>query len=183
MGNYQPDRGDSAFDQRHRGVVNWIWQPTLTKSAAPMARYVVNGWQLSGIATLASSFHETPMVIVSGQQFSGVTMVYTTSLDGSGGWSRAPFLPVGSLLTGPEYDLDARLSRSVRITERVKATLMFEAFNVFNHQYNTSVNAIAYTATLGVLKPVPLLGVGNAADGFPYGSNARRAQVALRITF
>jgi hypothetical protein len=183
VGDYWPDRGNSTFDQRHRVVMNWIWQPTLTKSTAPMARYVVNGWQLSGIATLASSFHETPMVIVSGQQFSGVTMVYTTSLNGSGGWSRAPFLPVGSLLTGPQYDLDARLSRTIPITERVKATLMFEAFNGLNHQYNTSVNNIAYTATAGVLKPVPLLGAGNAADGFPYGTNARRAQVALRITF
>jgi hypothetical protein len=45
------------------------------------------------------------------------------------------------------------------------------------------VNTIAYTATAGVLKPVPLLGAANAADGFPYGSNARRAQVALRISW
>lgn len=183
VGDYAPDRGNSAFDQRHRGVVNWVWQPTLTKSTSPIARSVLNGWQLSGIATLASSLHETPMVVVNGQQFSGVTMSYTSSLNGSGGWARVPFLAPGSLLTGPEYDVDARLSRSLRFTERVKATLMFEAFNVLNNQYNTSVNDIAYTATLGVLKPVPLLGVGNAADGFPYGSNARRAQVALRITF
>jgi hypothetical protein len=27
------------------------------------------------------------------------------------------------------------------------------------------------------------LGAGNAADGYPYGTNARRAQVALRIVF
>jgi hypothetical protein len=148
-----------------------------------MARYIVNGWQISGIATLASSLHETPTVIVSGQQFSGVTMSYTNSMSGSGGWNRAPFLPVGSLLTGPEYDVDARISRQIPITEKVKASLMFEAYNLFNHQYATSVNTIAYTATAGVLKPVPLLGAANAADGFPYGSNARRAQVALRISW
>jgi hypothetical protein len=183
VGDYRPDQGNSAFDQRHRGVVNWTWQPTLTKSTAPLARYFVNGWQVSGIATLASSLHETPIVVVSGQQFSGVTMSYTNSLSGSGGWARVPFLPVGGLLTGPEYDLDARVSRQIPITERVKASLMFEAFNVLNHQYTTSVNAIAFTATAGVLKPVPLLGAPNAADAFPYGSNARRAQVALRITW
>jgi hypothetical protein len=183
VGNYRPDQGNSPFDQRHRGVVNWTWQPTLTKSTAPMARYIVNGWQISGIATLASSLHETPAVVVSGQQFSGVTMSYTNSLSGSGGWNRAPFLPVGSLLTGPEYDVDARISRQIPITEKVKASLMFEAYNLFNHQYATSVNTIAYTATAGVLKPVPLLGAPNAADGFPYGSNARRAQVALRVSW
>lgn len=183
VGDYRPDQGNSTFDQRHRGVVNWTWEPTFTKSASPLARYFVNGWQVSGIATLASSLHETPTVIVSGQQFSGVTMAYTSSLNASGGWSRAPFLPIGSLLTGPQYDVDARVSRQIPITERVKATLMFEAFNAFNHQYTTSVNTTAYTATAGVLKPVPLLGAPNAADAYPYGSNARRAQVAIRITW
>jgi hypothetical protein len=81
------------------------------------------------------------------------------------------------------YRVDARLSRSLPIGERVKAALMFEGFNVFNTQYNTAVNTSAFSASAGVLKPVSGLGVGNASQGFPDGTNARRCQVGLRFTF
>jgi hypothetical protein len=167
----------------------------VTKSKSVMSRYFLNGWQLSTLTTLASSQTFTPLVVVQGQQFSGVTMNYTSSLNGSGGWARVPFLPVNSLKTGPEYNVDARLARVLPITERVKATILFEGFNVFNMQYNTGVNTIAYTSqavlppgqangtATGTLKPVPGLGAGNAAQGFPDGTNARRLQVAIRIVF
>ena len=146
-----------------------------------MSRYFVNGWQLSGFATLGSSLRETPILIVNGGQ--GVNVEYTSSLNGSGGWSRVPFQPVNSLPTGPEYNVDARLTREIPFTERIKGHLMLEAFNVLNMQYNTSVNTIAYIATSGILKPVPGVGVGNGADGFPWGNNARHLQVAFRLTF
>ena len=181
--DYRSVQANSAFDQRHRGVISWTWAPRVTKSNSMIARYVLNGWQLSGIATLASPMYETPIVLVNGQQFSGITMLYLNSLNGSGGSQQAPFLRAGSLPTGREHTVDARVSRAVPITERVKATLMLEAFNVFNSQFNTSVNTIAYTATSGVLRPVTGLGDGNAAVGYPYGTNSRRAQIALRVEF
>jgi hypothetical protein len=61
--------------------------------------------------------------------------------------------------------------------------LNFEAFNVFNTVYDTFVNTQAYTASNGVLNPVAGLGAGNQSQGFPDGTNARRAQVSLRIVF
>jgi hypothetical protein len=160
-----------------------------------MARRLINGWQLSTFTILASSQPATPIVDVQGQQFSGVTMNYTSSLNGSGGWARVPFLPINSLLTGPEYNVDARVARQFTINERIKATLMFEGYNVFNMQYNTGVNNIAYTSVAvlppgllngtqtGTLKPAPGAGAGNAAQGFPDGTNARRLQVGLRLVF
>jgi hypothetical protein len=180
------DRGNSSFNQPSRAVVSWTWEPTFSKSDSPIVRYTINGWQLSGIATFASALGETPLVVVNGQQFpgtTGVVMDYTSSLNGSGSWSRVPFQPVNSLLTSPEYVVDARLTRQIPITERVKAALMFEGYNAFNMQYNTSVNTISYLATSGILKPVAGLGDGNAADGSPWGDNARHLQIALRIQF
>jgi hypothetical protein len=53
-------------------------------------------------------------------------MDYTSTLNGSGGWNRVPFLPIGSLLTGPQYNVDARISRWIPITDRVKAVALFE---------------------------------------------------------
>ena len=97
--------------------------------------------------------------------------------------NRVPFLPVDNLDVDRVYRVDARLSRSIPINERFKAFLMFEAFNAFNTQYNTGVNATGFTASNGVLKPVSGLGVGNASQAFPDGTNARRCQAAFRLVF
>jgi hypothetical protein len=163
--------------------VNWSWQPTVGAGSPTALRYLVNGWRISGISTIASSLPQTPLLLITGQQFSGVTMLYTNSFNGSGGWSRAPFAAVNSLSTGSEYNVDARVTRTLQFTDRVKAMVLFEAFNAFNHQYNTGVNTIAYNATNGVIRPVPGGGVANAASAFPYGTNARSAQVAFRVVF
>jgi hypothetical protein len=184
------DRADSPFDQRHRASVSWIWQPTVLRSGSIALRHVVNGWALSSIATLASGHPVTPLVLVSGQQFSGVTMAYTNSLNGSGGWNRVPFAPFGAFDTGRQYNVDARLSRTLDFTERVKGVLLFEAFNALNTQYDTGVNAVAWTSAptappagavtgpmSGVLRPVNGAGTGNAA------SAPRQAQVAFRLVF
>jgi hypothetical protein len=121
--------------------------------------------------------------MVSGQQFSGTTMDYTNSLNGSGGWNRVPFEQISSLRTGPIRNLDARVTRPLRFGERATAQLIFEAYDALNMQHNTSVNNIAYIATAGVLRPATGTGDGNASYGLLDGTNARRCQVALRIVF
>jgi len=183
-GSYAGDRGNSEADQRHRGTVNWLWQPRVTKSDSPVARFVLNGWEVSGVATLASPQHRTPVEVVGSQQFSGVTMTYTNSLTASGGWNRPPFEAVGSLNTGSnQYTVNGRVTRTLPFTERVKGMLMFEAFNALNNQFTTGINTLAYTVTSGVVKPAPGVGTPIAADGYPYGSSARRCQIAFRLVF
>ncbi len=183
-GSYSGDKGNSEADQRQRGTLNWLWQPRVLKSNSPFARFLVNGWEVSGIATLASPQHRTPVMMVGAQQFSGVTMTYTNSLNASGGWNRVPFEGVGSLTTGSnQYTVNGRLTRTLPFTERVKGMLMFEAFNVLNNQFITAINTLAYTTTTGVVKPAPGVGVGIAAGGYPYGSTARRCQIAFRLEF
>jgi hypothetical protein len=60
---------------------------------------------------------------------------------------------------------------------------MIEAYNALNHKNYTSVEPIAFTAQAGVLKPVAGAGTPNASYGYPYGTNARRIQVALKLVF
>jgi len=182
-GNYPFDKGSSTMDQRHRAVISFQWQPTFTQSNSAFARYVINGWQLSGITTLASAHPVSATVnTMSATQFTGQTMTYST-LNGSGGWNRVPFWPVSSLNVDQVYRVDARLTRVLPFNERVKLHLMFEAFNVFNTISNTGVNTQAYSATGGILRPTANLGVGSASQGFPDGTNARRCQVAMRLFF
>jgi len=182
-GNYGSDKGKSNLDQTQRGVVELVWQPRLTRSTSPMARFLLNGWQLSAIATIATGLPETALVQVNGQQFAGVTMVYTGSLTGTGGWNRMPLDQVNSLSTGSSHPVNARLTRSLPFTDRFRGELIFEAFNALNSQFNTSVNNVAYVAQTGVLRPVSGVGAGNASWGPLDGTNARRMQVAFRLTF
>jgi hypothetical protein len=194
-GNFATDKGSTATDQRHRAAIRWLWQPTVTRSTSPAARFLVNGWELSSITTLASGEPETAVAVVRGQQFSTVPMAYTDSLNGSGGWARVPFLPVSDLYAAPQYDVDLRVTRTLPFTERVKGMLVFEAFNVFNRQRATALNTVAFQAVAapppgtvsgpmnGALKPVAGLGTGIASNGFPDGTSARRCQVAFRVVF
>jgi hypothetical protein len=187
--NGAADKSELPTDQRHRAVLNWTWQPTLVRSNMWAARYLVNGWQLSGIASFTSGQPVTPTVLLTGNQFSTFTMTYFNTLNGSGGWARVPFVPAGSLHTEGQSNMNARIGRTIPITERVRGAVAFEAFNVFNTQRITSVNTIAYTAVAslpvgttngpysGVLRPVAGLGQGNAA------SPARQMQLSFRVTF
>jgi hypothetical protein len=180
-GDYRGDKASSALDQRHRLVLSSIWMPTFIKSDSTFAKYFVNNWQLSQITTLASAQPQTATIFVSGNPFTGAAM--NTTLNGFGASTRVPFLPASSLDIDQVYRIDARLTKVLPFSERVQGYLNFEAFNVTNSPYWTSVNGQAYQATNGVLAPTPRLGEGSAAQGFPDGTNARRAQVSLRVTF
>jgi hypothetical protein len=182
-GNYRFDKGSSTLDTRHRAVINWVWEPRFTESDSAFARYLVNGWGVSGIVTLASANPWSPTInTTSTAQFPGITLAFAR-LNGSGGWTRVPFLPVGSLDVDRIKRLDARIERQLPFTERVRAKIIFEAFNVFNMMYNTSISTQAFSATNGVITPTAGVGRGLNSQGFPDGTNARRAQVALRLTF
>jgi len=181
-GDYTGDRGNSAFDQRNRGVLNFVWQPVVNKKD-PVSRYLLNGWLITGIATYNSSMFATPLVEVQGQQFTGYTMQYTNSLNGTNGWSRVPFEKTGGLPIGTRQNLDVRASKALPITERLRAQLMVEAFNATNHENVSAINTIAFTAVSGTLKPVTGLGAPIASYGYPYGSSARHIQVSLRLDF
>ncbi|MDZ4803123.1 MAG: TonB-dependent receptor [Bryobacteraceae bacterium] len=175
------DRGSSALDQRHRFVVNSLWSPKFTRSTSAVAKYLINGWQLSQITTVASPIFANATVNVSGAAFAGAA--FTGSLNGAGGTTRVPFYPTNFLEVDNIVRVDARLSRELPFTERVKLWMNFEAFNVFNHVSNTGVNTQAFSTANGVLTPTANVGLGNASQGFPDGTNARRAQVSLRLVF
>ena len=156
-GNNTFERGSGTLDQRHRLVQSFVWVPTLTHSTSPFAKYVLNNWQLSGIATLASGRPTgSPTIrVVSAETASG-TLLSTSYIEGIAGSSRVPFLPVNSIYTPASYRADLRLSKTLpfNIHDRdVRLQLNFEVFNVSNSWSPTSLATQEYTATKGVLTP------------------------------
>lgn len=181
-GDYRSERGSSGLDQRHRATISFIYEPVITKRDDAFSRYVLKGWQISSITTLATPQYVTPTVSVSGTVVTGAA--FSSSLNGFGGNSRVPFLPLSSVALDPITRVDARVTKTFPFTERYRLYLNFEAFNVSNSQYNTSVDGRAYTVSANrIFVPSPTLGVGTASAGFPDGTNARRAQVSARFIF
>lgn len=181
-GDYKADKGSGLLDQRHRMVISFVEAPTFTRRDGSFYKYVVNNWQLSCITTLASGRPVTSYLSVSDSTpFSGAA--FTSTLNGFGGNSRVPFWSTSALYTPASYRADARVSKVLPLTERHRVYLNFEAFNITNTMYDTSLNGQAYTLKGGVLSPTPAYGTGRASGGFPDGTNARRAQVSARFIF
>ncbi len=186
-GDYGFDKGSGLLDQRHRVVFSFVWSPTFVHRDGAFYKYVVNNWQLSSIATLASgrpagTSPEGPTVRITDTPVKG--MLSTTSLNGFGANTRAPFLPIDSLYTPPTYRDDLRLTKNFPATERLNLQLNFEAFNISNTWSPTSLTTQEYTEAKGVLTPTPTAyNVGQADGGFPDGTQARRLQASMRITF
>ncbi len=184
-GDYRFEKGSSALDVRHRLVVNGVYSPKFTHSSGALARYLINGWQLSAIGTFQSSPATTPTVqINSAPVAGGLTRAFTGSLNGYAS-SRVPFLPINGVNIDQIIRVDARISKDFGITERLHALFTFDAFNIGNNTYYTSVSDRAYTYALvggqPSLRPASGFGAGTATQGFPDGTNARRLQLGVRI--
>ncbi len=190
-GNYQADRGPSSLDVRQRLVINWIYQPVFTKSTGVFARYLINNWQLSDLTTIQTGTPVTESLGVSSGLTAaqlasvGITspLAFTGSLNGSGGSGRVPFLGLGTLRLPNTYRTDARISKILPFSERFRTILNFEVFNLTNTITYTSITNRGFTSNGFNITPAAGLGLPTQSSGFPDGTNARRAQVSIRIDF
>jgi outer membrane receptor for ferrienterochelin and colicin len=195
-GDYRGDKGSSQLDRRHNLMLNYIVAPTFLHNDSAFARYVVNGWQLSGVTQFASSQPQVPSLSGSiPTTFGGISVLNTSSLNGLGGSGRIPFMSVSALDIGAIYRTDARIMKMFPITERVNVNLGFEAFNVFNHlipggtaprdrfAYTASIPTTGPNTGLLVLTPRTSYGSLQQTQITPDGTTARRAQAVIRINF
>jgi hypothetical protein len=183
-GNYKADKGNGTLDQRHRFVLNWVWQPTFTHRTDALSRYLVNGWQLSSITTMSSGHpYGSQTINVTDTPVPG--MFANTSITGSGFSFRVPWMVYNGYYLPASYRADARLSKMLPIKEKYTLSLAFEVFNLANTWSATGFSSSqAYTEAKGVLTPTPTkLYIPSADGGFPDGTQARRMQVGLRFQF
>ena len=188
-GDEKGEKGSSSNDQRHRLVLNGVFNPVFTKGNSWADRYVINGWQLSVISTFASSFPLPPTISVN-SKYLPAGLITTNSINGLGGSTRVPFESTSALDVAPTYRTDARISRIIPIGERFKVQLMFEATNAFNHfilqgstpRITNQYTTVPFNGGIGLM-PNAQYGMPTQTQAPPDGTTARRAQAAVRISW
>jgi len=146
------DRARSDYDQPHRFVANYIFQvPPI--HYIPMARYLLSGWQISGITTVGSGM---PYSVLNADNALGLLPGQNPNLV----FQRAEFNPAGipgsttnpifvanapnsgiisnlgrnTLRTGRTINTDLALVKSTKtFSENQSIQFRFEVYNVFNH--------------------------------------------------
>lgn len=178
--NLRGDRGPGVNDQRHRFVLSAIWDLDSYAHSMPHAwRYVVGGWQLSGILTAQT-----------GQPYSGMVNS-DLNLDTNSRTDRTPGLGRDTFNLPNFVSLDPRITKNIPITERVKAQLILEAYNSLNRINYTSVSTTQFstggancaaTATICLGAPkTPFQTPLSTQLNFSPGS--RIVQLSAKITF
>lgn len=136
------DFGTSDLDIPHRFVVSGVWAPGtffgVDKSGA--GRVIWGGFQIAPIVTLASGRPVSGSISGAG----GVTGATAAGLLGSGGPSRAFFIPRNSFRRPKTATVDLRLSKRFRLTETMNLEFLAEGFNLFNHSNFTAVGDTLY---------------------------------------
>jgi hypothetical protein len=182
--NLAGDRGPGVNDQRHRFVFSPIWDlNSYASNLSTVARYLLGGWQLSAILTAQS-----------GQPYSGLVN-FDLNGDSNSRTDRTPGLGRDTFYLPNFVSLDPRITKSIPITERVKAQLILEAYNAFNRVNYTSVSTTQYSASTstttcaGTPDPDLCLVAPRTAFQAPlstqlnFSPGARIVQLSAKITF
>ena len=206
-GNPRLDYGPAATNIRHAGAINGTWELPLSHGllANPAAKQLVDGWSLSGIASLQSGFPLSPQLGYNptgngdtrnpvrpnrAAGFSGPLYAKTVQQWFNPAAFSAPypgtFGNVGrDTLTGPGLsELDLALAKSTTIHERLRAQFRAEFFNVLNHSNFTTPNPVVYSTGPTPKTPAaeaevsPTAGVISAT-----ATTSRQIQFGLKLLF
>ena len=184
-GNYKADKGSGTLDQRHRGVLSWVWAPTFTHRTDVLSKCA--GQRLA--ALLHHQHGERPSLRQRHhlrQGHAGSRNVLELQPDGFGLQRPRAVPAVQQLLSARVLPRDdARSARSCPSAKRSRPTLNFEVFNVPNTwSARGFTSSQAYTETGGKLTPTPASLYVPSSDAFARTAReARRMQIALRISF
>ncbi|MBC7928354.1 MAG: hypothetical protein H7039_22155, partial [Bryobacteraceae bacterium] len=196
--NSRNNRGPADFDRTHRLTAAWVYElPGVLKSNS-LARTFVNGWALSGMATIQSGSPFTVLGAATGNAyFAQVARVRpdlaagrtiesarkdgrvqdrlnsffdpTAFANSEDRWGNAG----RNILRGPrQTQVDFALAKTFRFAERYAAEMRWEAFNAFNQ-----------TTFSNPSNSLPLVGYGTTGTITSTIGGPRTMQVALRLRF
>jgi len=162
--NIWRDYGRSDDDQRHRLVFDGAIHSS-TASANGAWERISHGFQLSGMLQYYSAL---PFNITSG----------STTIQGAAArpMVNGVFINRNAGIGNDFFSVSARLSRTFRITERLRMEGIAEAFNVLNHRNNLTLNG-TFGSGAYPTNPASTFGQVTAVN------DPRIVQLALRLTF
>ena len=178
------DRGPGVNDQRHRFVLSAIWNlDSYAHSFSGGWHHLLGGWQVSGILTAET-----------GQPYSALVN-FDLNNDSNSRTDRTPGVGRDTFHLPRFVSLDPRITKSIPITERVKAQLILEAYNSLNTTNFTSVSTTQFSASksnatcLGTPDPNLCLVQPKTAFQAPlstqlnFSPGARIVQLSAKISF
>jgi hypothetical protein len=206
-GNPGLDYGPAATNIRHAAAINGTWELPFSDGllANPVAKQLVGGWSVSGIATIQSGFPLSPQLgynpTGSGDtrnpvrpnlapNFHGPLYAKTVAQWFNPAAFTAPypgtFGNVGrDTLTGPGLaELDLALVKNTTIHEGLHAQFRAEFFNVLNRANFTTPNPVVFSsgptpkAPTAEVEPSATAGVVSATS-----TTSRQIQFGLKILF
>ena len=159
------DRGLSTFDQRHKFTFAGIFD-------TPWKNPILSGFEFSPIVRYNSGH---PFNLLAGADLNG---------DNNSNTDRPPGVGRNTGI-GPNYiDIDARLTRKIKFTERMNLQLMAEAFNLFNRTNFSGVNNVVGPTFFSRSNPSALPGAAPTTPlGYTAASAKREIQLGVRLAF
>lgn len=176
------ERGISNFDVRHKFIVSAVYAPTFYKgNSKSIYNYLLNGYSIAPI-----------YAFYSGKPYDG--NVSGGTLNGTFGDTRLPINQRNAFRQPNVQNLDVRLSKRFRFTERYNLELLAEGFNVLNRTNVFGVNTTQFSRATNCVNingivsnnanglcSNPSFGQATAADSTLY--RERQIQFAARFQF
>lgn len=187
-------------DHEWRFHISFAFCPFLSfcvyKGESRILQQLVNGYTISPLVSASSGAPFTPLISGNAPNPAGfIGFTGGTGVLADGGTNRVPWLPPNSFQMPRTSDVDLRLQKHFPIWESWKLTLIGDAFNLFNHNNVTGVNATMYTvcapgsfcSALGATPTSPTLAF-NPKFAVPTSSSntltfQRQIQVGIRLDF
>lgn len=141
------DAGPSSNDIRHKFVLSLVYAPTFYKgNAGSVYNYLLNGWSIAPIYAYYSG-RPYDGTISAGTCPTTVATGGGAGLNCTSGDSRLPILARNAFRLPSLSNLDVRLSKRFKFTERYNLEFLAEGFNVFNRTQIFGVNTLLYSLT------------------------------------
>ena len=191
--------GLSSFDRTHVLKINWLWDVPKPGLSNPVAQRVLDGWQMSGIASFVSGaplgvgYSTTVSTDITGSPTDGARIVVTGNpvlpksertfsrnfrtevfrLPARGTYGNA----AKNLIRGPGINnWDIAVFKNVMIREPFRFQFRTEFYNAFNHTQFSGLDAAARFDPAGNQ-------VNQRFGEYTAARNPRQIQFALRVSF
>ncbi|HEV2710397.1 MAG TPA: carboxypeptidase-like regulatory domain-containing protein [Edaphobacter sp.] len=186
------DKGLSALNYPHKLVLSAVWEPRVSRGRRWL-RIAANGWLVAPLFTERSG-RPYSFNIYGGTRLAGGHQ----SINGSGGAAYLPTVGRNTLRLPDASNLDLRVCRTLRLTEKVRLKGVAEIFNVTNRVNYSGIMQRAFlmgTAVNGVTPLVFQDAATVAAEGLnvqPFGTftaastsqtRERQVQLGVRLEF